>query len=61
MSITFIQNDPLDQGQLGPRRKRPRPDPPSLRAQFTYAAAIPEGNYGQAPRNFSFGNVVRPL
>ena len=54
MSITFIQNDPLDQSQLGPRRKRPRPDPPSLRAQFTYAAAIPEGNYGQDTTEFLF-------
>ena len=54
MAITFIQNDPLDQGPLGPRRKRPRPDPPSVRARFSHAATIPEGHYARDTPEFLF-------
>jgi len=54
MAITFIQNDPLDQSPLEPRRKRPRPDPPSVRARFSYAAEIPEGRYAQDTPEFLF-------
>ncbi|MET0516901.1 MAG: hypothetical protein ABW047_16425 [Nitrospiraceae bacterium] len=54
MAITFIQNDPLDLSPLAPRRKRPRPDPPMLRARFSYAAGIPEGHYAQDTPEFLF-------
>jgi hypothetical protein len=54
MTITFIPNDPLDQGLLEPRRKRPRPDPPSVRARFSYAAAIPEDHYARDTPEFLF-------
>ncbi|WP_447599735.1 hypothetical protein [Nitrospira sp. Nam80] len=54
MAIMFIQNDPLDGGPLGPRRKRPRPDPLSVRARFSYAAAISEGHYARDTPEFLF-------